>query len=555
MGVPFKILDWKAKVANKRESLKIPSQWRLDSRYLDLINESSTVSVTNVPRECGILTQKELEITEIKASCLLKLLISGKLSSYEVTLAFCKRAAIAHQLTNCLAEFFPEEGLQLAREIDEIFIRSGKPVGRLHGLPISFKEIFNISNHETTFAYVSYIGNIKNEDGLVVKCIKAAGGVPFCKTNISQGCLIVEGMNNVFGTCLNPNNLSLTAAGSSSGEGALVRMKGSPLGIGTDAGGSIRLPAHSNGVFGFMPSTNRITNSGIGDGAGPLTWVLSQIGPLTNDVKMIETWFKAMLDYKMEDYDSFCYKVPWCDVDLRNQRLVIGVIFQDNVVETTPAMLRCLQEVVLKMKRAGHLIIEIDVGELHRKITETVFQMYVSTGIPSYRNAIEASGEPCIARCCGSECKSAMSLQQVYSLDTQARKLCEEYLQNVFTKNNLHVLLTPSSPNPPAPHGKYSTNSLSAVYNCLGYPAGVVPTGFVIPEKDKPTEMYLSSGVHPDLDILELFPYDYYDKYVKEELYTDINKFKNAPLSIQIVGRKFTDEFVIKVMELIAELF
>lgn len=549
--IPYNVNDWRKTAEERRSKITFPKEWMVDSKYLEDINEKSTRSVLEVPKQCGILNDKELEITEMKATELLQRLKSSELTSYEVTLSFCKRAAIAHQLTNCLTELFFEEALEHAKDLDETIKKSG-PIGRLHGLPVSFKELFNMANHETTFGFVSWVGNIKNEDGLVVKCIKSAGGVPFCKTNLAQGCLIVEGMNNLFGTCLNPNNLSLTPSGSSSGEAALVKLKGSPLGIGTDGGGSVRLPAHSNGIYGFIPSTNRITSLGIGEGKGGLTWVQPQIGPLVSDVDAIEVWYKAMVDYNMGNFDSFVYNVGYSPIE-KPSTIKFGVFYQDNVVETTPAMLRVLKNTVMKLRNSGYEVIEIDIGDLHRKLTEVVFQMYVSSGLQMYRKSVEASGEPYVPRCCGSKYTPTMSLDEVYGLDQQARILADSYLQ-LFVSNQLDVLLTPSSPNPPAPHGKYSTNSLSAVYNCLGYAAGVVPMGTVNPEVDSPKDDYFNSAIMPDLSVTEIFPYDYYDKYVKTELYNDIEKFRNAPLSIQVVGRKMSDEYVIEAMKIISKL-
>lgn len=554
--VPFQVDDWKAVAKAKRDLVVIPAQWRLDPQYLVNVNENSTICVLDVPQKCGILSPQELEITETKPSLLLQQLHQRTVSSYDVTLAFCKRAAIAHQLTNCLTDFLYEPALERARELDAV-AKNGGNLGRLHGLPVSFKEFFNLANCDTTFGYVSWVGNKKTTDGFAVEVIKAAGAIPFCKTTISQGCLIVEGISNVYGTCLNPCNLSLTPAGSSSGEGALVKMKGTPLGIGSDGGGSVRLPAHSNGVFGFMPSTNRITSMGIGDTKMGLTWVQPQIGPLVNEAKMVSIWAQAMLDYPMHHYDSLVYGIEWRNRQnketTKNATLQFGVVYHDHVTTTTPPMIRVLRQMAAKLKEKGYRVVEIDVGDLHRKITEIVFQMYVSSGLEGYKQSIAASGEPYVDRCCGSQCEGPMSYGKVNELGVQAGLFADKYLE-LFVNNNVDVILTPSSPNPAAPHGKYSTNSLSAVYNCLGYAAGIVPVGVVDLDLDKPNEEYLKSEMLPDLDIMDVFPYDYYDKYLKEELYTDVEVFKNAPLSVQVVGRKMCDEEVVDAMEILESL-
>lgn len=88
------------------------------------------------------------------------------------------------------------------------------------------------------------------------------GAVLYVKTNIPQTLMTADSENNVFGRVLNPNKLTLTAGGSSGGEGALVGMRGSILGVGTDIGGSIRIPAFCCGTYGFKPSTDRVPFGG-----------------------------------------------------------------------------------------------------------------------------------------------------------------------------------------------------------------------------------------------------------------------------------------------------
>ncbi|CDK25247.1 unnamed protein product [Kuraishia capsulata CBS 1993] len=549
MMVPFDVEDWQKKAAERRGLLTYPREWVLPAIYLEDIGQNSTRSVIDVPAECGILTSHELEITETRATPLLTKLRSGEWKSEDVTLAFCKRAVIAHQLTNCLTSLFLEEALKRARELDRILQETGKPVGPFHGLPISLKEIFNVNGADTTFGFVSWVGNYKDEDGLTVKLLKERGAVPFVKTNIAQGCLIVEGLNNLFGTTKNPHNLSLTPAGSSSGEGALIAMRGSPLGVGTDGGGSIRLPAHSNGVYGFMPSTHRVSSGGIAEGKGGLTWVRGQIGPLSTDVDSLETWIKAMIGSKIADQDFCCSPLEWREPQL-SESLTIGVIYQDNVVETTSSMIRPLKNTCERLRELGHKIVEIDIGNLHREITETVFRFYVADGQEGYQKSIAASGEPYISRCCGSECERPMTISEVHEMDRKARLFSKKYLE-IFVENGLDAILTPSSPTPAAPHGMYSTNSLSAVYNLLGYAAGIIPIGKIDLVKDAPTKEYLRKEPFADLNVFPVFPYDKYDSYVRKELYAEIGKFKNAPTSIQVVGRKFTDEKVLRIMKVI----
>lgn len=96
------------------------------------------------------------------------------------------------------------------------------------------------------------VSNISNEDANVVKTLKRLGAVVFARTNQPQSLMQLETSNNIYGTTVNPRNLSLTSGGSTGGEGSLMAMHGTPLGIGGDIGGSIHVPAALNGVSSFV---------------------------------------------------------------------------------------------------------------------------------------------------------------------------------------------------------------------------------------------------------------------------------------------------------------
>src|ERR1700731_1990095 len=121
--------DWQVKALQKQKERdsNIPKEWILE----DPVPEDRK-NVMDIPYTCGIMTPRELELTEKDATELIGLLSEGKVSSYDLTLAFCKRAAICQQVTNCLAEVFFDEGLKRAKELDEILAKTGKTVGPLH---------------------------------------------------------------------------------------------------------------------------------------------------------------------------------------------------------------------------------------------------------------------------------------------------------------------------------------------------------------------------------------------------------------------------------------
>jgi amidase len=145
MATSPQIADWSALAASKRDALaeKIPSAWLLSASFTENISPTSTASVVPIPRECGLLSEQELNLTEdYDATDLVEMMSSGKVKSIDVVSAFCKRAAIAHQLVNCLTEIMFDEAMARARECDEFLAKEGRPLGPLHGLPISLKVPF-----------------------------------------------------------------------------------------------------------------------------------------------------------------------------------------------------------------------------------------------------------------------------------------------------------------------------------------------------------------------------------------------------------------------------
>lgn len=215
----------------ERLALKVPS---------DLILPPSLIveppkDVSNIPTKFGLLTDREIDITENYNAVKLALAIASKdLTAVEVTRAFAKRAIISHQLTCCLTQWFMDEALKRAEELDDYLEEHGKPIGPLHGVPISIKEHIPVAG---TFSSQGTLAStvFNKEDSHMVNILREAGAVFYCKTNQPQSIMHLESTSH-FGRTLNPFNIQLSAGGSTGGEAALVAMKGSVLGVGTDIG-------------------------------------------------------------------------------------------------------------------------------------------------------------------------------------------------------------------------------------------------------------------------------------------------------------------------------
>lgn len=147
-------MDWKAIVDSKQAKLASLLKWNLESPPSD-----DVLDVTHIPASCGILDELELTITDSPADTILKQVASGVWSAESVATAFCKRAAIAQQLVNCLTEVCFDEAIARGKELDSILKATGKTVGPLHGLPVSIKDCFKIKGESHSILlriFVSY---------------------------------------------------------------------------------------------------------------------------------------------------------------------------------------------------------------------------------------------------------------------------------------------------------------------------------------------------------------------------------------------------------------
>jgi len=198
---------WQQAANERREQIEsaIPAAWVLPPGALSFKNSMM------LPHTTGIMTKKELKITECRAVDLLELMRSKSYSAVEVTTAFCKRAAIAHQAvsscpcvitqpkkadpvsqTNCIAHIMFSEAIIQARELDKYLEATGNLQGPLHGLPISVKEHIFLRGTPATSGLVAWKDNISEEDALIVKIFREAGAVFHVKTTNPQTLMSLE---------------------------------------------------------------------------------------------------------------------------------------------------------------------------------------------------------------------------------------------------------------------------------------------------------------------------------------------------------------------------
>ncbi|KIY03223.1 uncharacterized protein Z520_01690 [Fonsecaea multimorphosa CBS 102226] len=488
--------DWQTKVAQKRQQCReaIPEEWQLSPDNFKMLafplekNPNRLIDM-DIVKKSGILSEREISITEdYTVAELLAKLASGEFSSVEVTTAFSKRAAIAQQLTSCLTEVFFDVALQRAKYVDQC--RSeGKVLGPLHGLPISIKDSFQVVGTEASIGFVSFLGKKSKENSPIVDMLLNLGAVLYVKTNIPQTLMTADSDNNIFGRVLNPHNTSLGAGGSSGGEGALVAFRGSPLGIGTDVAGSIRIPSLCCGTYGFKPTSSRIPYGGQATPGLP-GWkpIVACAGPLANDFEALEVLTKGIIDAVPAVFDSTAIDVPWRSLEQDGKdKLRIGVLAEDPLYPLHPPVKRALAEAARRLADRGHQVIQLSPEQGHvADATEVAFELFcLETETP--RGHILASGEPPVPSVAAGHRPANFGsytyvgdiakldrLQKYAALTVKRQELSEDW-RKIWSEMKLDAVISPPAQNTAVPHDTYGWPPYTCLLNLLDYPACILP--------------------------------------------------------------------------------
>jgi len=386
--------------------------------------------------------------------------------------------------------------------------------------------------------------------------------VLYVKTNIPQTLMWPETFNHVFGRTLNPYNRSLTSGGSSGGEGALVALRGSTIGIGSDIGGSVRIPAGFNGIFGLRPSYGRVPYAGCVNSLEGQDSVPSVLGPLSNTLAGIKSFMKAIAGQQPWLKDPLAVRKPWNEDEYnlidhgKGSKLCFAILWDDEAVVPHPPVIRGLEETKQALLAAGHQVIDWKPLK-HMEICQTLSMIWNAGAAEDYRVTTAPSGEPVIAnmnlesenpdvpteRAIFRPLPNGSSAYELWQVQKRKLGLRQEYLDHwnstvalTGTGRPVDAIISPMAPYVAPPHGYNKSAQYTMVWNGLDYPALIIPTGSHV---DESVDVKVSPHqFHNDLDKAN---YELYEPAV----------FKDAPISIQVVGRTLEEEAVIRMGEIV----
>lgn len=221
---------------------------------------------------------------------------SGDLSPVEVTRAHLDAIASANDATHDYITVTADRAMADAGRAEQAF-RSGCDLGPLHGIPIALKDLVDTAGIATTAGTTVWADRVPERDGTVARRLAASGSVLLGKANLVEFAFGPYGLNPHYGTPPNPWDAERVPGGSSCGSSGSVGRGLAVAAIGTDTGGSIRVPASFCGIVGLKPTVQRVSRAGV----VPLSWTLDSVGPLTRTVTDAAIVFDAIAGFDDDD--------------------------------------------------------------------------------------------------------------------------------------------------------------------------------------------------------------------------------------------------------------
>jgi amidase len=402
-----------------------------------------------------------------------------QISSEELVRACIKRIEEVNPKLNAVVQLLATTALEQAREADKALAK-GEIRGPLHGVPFTLKDAIETEGVISTGGTLGRASYVPKEDATVVKRLRAAGGILLGKTNCPEFGWAWESDNLVYGRTSNPYDLSLSPGGSSGGESAIIAAGGSPLGLGSDAGGSVRFPAHCTGIAGIKPTSGRVPRTGHFPGPGGTLDALWQIGPLARSVADLNTLLPiiAGVDWR----DPAIVPMPLGDatkVDLEALRVAFHT---DNGIETAT------RETIETVKNAASALEAsvTAVEEARPRGLEQTYEIYLglftADGGAGLEELLEMAGtkkvHPLMQRALDLQRSSAKSMAAFGALIGQWDAFRRSLLSFM---EEFDVMVCPVCSFPGMAHGstydRLSAFSYTMTYNLTGWPAAVVRAG------------------------------------------------------------------------------
>lgn len=410
---------------------------------------------------------------------------SRKISPVELTNAHQARIAKLNPLLNAYVHLDDERALRDARAREAEAMR-GDIRGPLHGVPISIKSSLDVKGLRCEAGTRLREGYVATSDAVLVSRLRKAGAVVLGVTNTPELLMAWETDNLLYGKTHNPWDLSRTAGGSSGGEAAVIASGCSAGGVGSDGGGSIRVPAHFTGICGLKPTPGRVPSTGhFPVAAGPFA-LIGVVGPMARTIGDLKILFEAMAG--ADPGDPMSAPVPLRKIrneDLKQTR--VGYFEDDGRTPTTPETRAAVRKAADALRRAGFEVEPFRPSNLE-EVRQLWWKLFGTAGgmiLGSVIKDREADLSPTLKEFLGWVSSEPSHTGQSL-LDTWLRR-DELRLPFLEQMERFPILLCPAAAIPAFKHGERSwviegktvkyldAWSYTEWFNLLGNPGAVVP--------------------------------------------------------------------------------
>jgi fatty acid amide hydrolase len=488
---------------------------------------------------------------------LVQLIENKEVSSRETVQHFINRIEEVNPKINAVVIKLYEDALKNADQADAKMAKNER-LGKLHGLPFTIKECLDYVGTPSTLGVLARKNDRATTNDLYVEALQNQGGIVLGKTNVPQLMIFIECYNRVYGTTNNPINHKFGPGGSSGGEGAIVGAKASPVGIGTDIGGSVRFPAAFCGACSIKPTMWRTfdqTRFGTTTLSGPIMPVTGVIANFAEDLAL---FLEIMNDAAATRWETKPLQ-DFKKIDV--SKLKIGYFLTDGFFEPMAAIKRGVTESVKKLKSIGAEVIEwtpprfqyaeeifyrimtADGGENFHKLldgekpVQQLKNMFMLNSAPAWKRNAASSlaklfGQPNLVRLISYFGGRGEDFLHTWAKE---RENYQRELEAAMTQAGIDAILSPMAALPAFLQNTADKIGLggnySLLYNVSGFPAGVARVGEVRADE--------AVGRKTTLDLVARAA-------AKTEKMSS-----GLPLSVQIAAKPWREDVVIRLIEVL----
>lgn len=446
-----------------------------------------------------------MALHQLSASQASEALANGEFQSIDLTKAVLGRISKYDRSIRAFTEVLEESALAEAKLADERRAK-GQSLGPLDGIPVTIKESIEMQDHPSTLGIPSRMSHRASHDAAIVTAMRETGAVIVGRTNVAQALLSFECRNPLYGQCVNPRKQTHSPGGSSGGEAAALAYGASTLGVGTDIGGSIRLPSHFSGVVGFKPTQDRWPCRGMATVLAGQEAVRSQSGPMARTVDDLLLALETLKPERLTQLDGRVPPIAWRDArKIPVKSLKIAVLRSPVVLAASKSLWRAVDLAATALHDQGANVVDweypgvdgmvedfmaavsADGGNLlrdalHGSTVDVTLRSLVQVAklSPGVRGAVgkvaQSLGQRNTATMLGSLGERTVNeFWKIISSLRQRRLAFEQAIRS----ENIDVIVCPPCATPAVPHEHGAQFAQAAAYtmifNVSHGPAGVVP--------------------------------------------------------------------------------